>query len=91
MKKFLPFAGGLYLNSDINLNVQFFQSGFTIGSWGEAMEEFKEEMNQLHRVNEEMQRQLKTNINKRFLLVGKFNIGNFFSVCKVGGAWRQGW
>ena len=28
--------------------------------------------------------------NKRFLLVGKFNIGNFLSVCKVGGAWRQG-
>ena len=29
--------------------------------------------------------------NKRFLLVGKFNLGNFISVCKVGGAWRQGW
>ena len=29
-------------------------------------------------------------INRRFLLVGKFNIGNFISVCNVGGAWRQG-
>ena len=65
-KKLLPFAaaGDRYLNSDVTLNVQFFQRGFTaMGSGVPAMENFEEAMHQLHWVNEEMQRQLKTNIN----------------------------